>query len=290
MQDEEQKTKKRRNIWHIASNGGTIKTFTFNTMKSYKLSEIDAKDIIFSAPRKSGNGYHVQVHLLKDGATVPLLIKSPEPTDEKQDVPKNWCFCFGIKKWESKDKRKPDNYTTGIILQRSDTPTDYQTQWIHDYKEQIVSACIAELVRIKDSVKRPNLTPNSDSLTSGSFSRMEEKDGSVILNLKVYDTHADCPTEFLLYPNLEPILTGMEGRKCNVKFEILIDGIFVGSNAITIQAKLARACVAEVKKRRMVLAPMRIVVPDDEIHVEGEVDEVEIPEGSEDEKSESKSE
>ena len=213
-------------------------------MQSYKLSEIDEKEIVFSAPRKSGSGYIVKVHLQKEGQNVPLLIQTPAPADEKQDTPKNWCFCFGTKTWESKDRRKPNNHTTGIVIQRSDNPTDYRSQWITDYKEKIVKACAIELVRIKDAIRKPTLSLSSDSLNSAQFTRLEEKSGDSILNLKIRDDHDSAMTQFLRYPSLEEIpASEMTGKKCNIKAEILIDGIFIGSNGITIQAKLDRACV-----------------------------------------------
>ena len=56
-------------------------------MQSYKLSEIDYKEICFGNPRRSGNGYIVPVFLSKEGQNVPLLIQSPAPLDEKQDIP-----------------------------------------------------------------------------------------------------------------------------------------------------------------------------------------------------------
>ena len=79
----------------------------------------------------------------------------------------------------------------------------------------------------------------------------------------------------------------MLGKKFNVKFEMLIESIFVGT-AITMQAKLDRACVSESKKMKIVRKPMLITVEDEEIHETVGIDdeEVEIPEGSEGEKSE----
>ena len=77
-------------------------------------------------------------------------IQGPAVADAKEDTPKNWTFCFGLKRWEKKDMRKPDNYTTGIVVQRADNPAYHQTEWIHDYKEKIVSDCAHELVRIKN--------------------------------------------------------------------------------------------------------------------------------------------
>ena len=264
-------------------------------MQSYKLSEIDAKEIVFSAPRKSGSGYVVKVHLQKEDPegvlqTVPLLIQTPAPADEKQDTPKNWCYCFGTKTWESKDRRKPNNHTTGIVVQSADSPTDYRSQWINDYKEKIVKTCAIELVRIKETIRKPTLSLSSDSLNGAPFSRLEEKSGDAILNLKIRDEHDSAMTQFLRYPNLVEIPTSeMIGKKCNVKAEILIDGIFVGPNGITIQAKLDRACVSEPKKMAVARKPMRITIePDDEIHETAGVgeDEVEVPEVSDEEKSE----
>jgi len=265
----------RKNIWHIVSNGGTIHTFTFNTMQSYQLSDLDEKDIVFSPPRKSGNGFMIKCFLRKEGENVPLLIQGPAPVDEKQDVPANWCLCFGFKTWENTDKRKPSNHTTGIVIRRVDNSTAYQTQWIHDYKEKIVKTCATELVRIKDAIRKPNLTLTSDILTGSSFARLEEKSGDSILNLKVEED-----TELLSYPNLGHIpLAEMFGKRSNVKFEARIDGIYVGPNSTTIQVKLDRVCVAQIQNRRL-RAPMHVYVPDDEVEIpdlEEEEDDTGIP-------------
>jgi Protein of unknown function (DUF2738) len=280
MREEQQKLNLRRNIFKFVSNGRTI-TLLSNTMQSYQLSEIDEKEIAFTPPRRSGNGYMMKVFLKKEGQQVPLLIQSPTVADEKQDTPKNWCLCFGTKTWENQDRRKANSHTTGIVIQRADNPTAHQTQWINDYKEKIVKTCAIELVRIKDAIRKPTLTLTSDSLTSASFSRLEEKSGDSILNLKIRDVHDSAMTEFIRYPSLEHIPAAeMTGKKCNVKFEILVDGIFVGANGITMQVKLDRACVAEAKKAPVVRKPMRItVVPDDEVHEMAGIgeNEVEIP-------------
>ena len=190
-----------------------------------------------------------------------------------------------MKTWESKDKRKPNNHTTGIVIQRADNPTDYRTDWIHDYKEKIVSACAHELVRIKDAIRKPNLTLTSDSLTGAQFSRFEEKSGDTILNLKLRELGGGtgCLTEFLSYPSMQSIpVQQMFGKRCNVKCEILIESMFVGATSITIQAKLDRACVSEPKKMTVARKPMHVYIrPDDEVHEVAGVgeNEVEIPAG-----------
>ena len=195
-----------------------------------------------------------------------------------------------MKLWENKDKRKPSNYTTGVVIQRADNPTEHQTQWIHDYKENIVSACAHELVCIKNEIKIPTLSLSYDALTSGQFSRLEEKNGDTIFNLKLRQLGGDVAviTEFLSYPSLQTMTVNeMTGKRCNIKFEVLIESIYVGT-AITIQCKLDRACVAEPKKMAIIRKPMKITVVDEEIHetVGTGEDEVEIPEGSTDENSE----
>jgi hypothetical protein len=206
-----------------------------------------------------------------------LLIKGPSPEDEKKDVPTNWCFCYGFKTWENKDKRKLCNHTTGIIVRSVDNPKPYQSQWIHDYKEKIVKTFALELVRIKDVIRKPTLTLNSDVFGSSQFSRLEEKSGDSILNLKIEDD-----TELLSYPTLAHVPFGeMFGKKSNVKFEMRIDGVYIGANGTTIQVKLDRACVAGTRQLRS-RVPMNITIAsDDEVHDEKE-DEVGIPIDEED--------
>jgi hypothetical protein len=266
-----------RNVFTLVDNSGNIKHFIFNTMQSYQLSSIDEKDIDFSPLRRSGNGFMVKAFLRKEGENVPLLIKGPSPEDEKKDIPPNWCFCYGFKTWENKDKRKSSSQTTGIIVRSVDNPKPYQSQWIHDYKEKIVMTFARELVRIKDIIRKPTLTLNSEVFGSSQFSRLEEKSGDSILNLKIDDD-----TELLSYPTLEHVPFGeMFGKRSNVKFEMRIDGVYVGANGTTIQVKLDRACVAGTKQLRS-RAPMNITIAsEDEVHDEKE-DEVGIPIDEED--------
>ena len=273
--EEQLKTNSKKKIIQIVSNYSkpklsTNESYDNQAMQAYKLSDIDEKELVFGRPQKSGNGFIISVALLKQGLdtdgnpdgilhTVPLLIESPTVDDIKEDTPKNWCFCFGVKQWESKEKKKISNYTTGIVIQRTDNPSPYLEQWLNNFNQNIVKACAQAVVNVKNDVKKPNLTLTSDSLSSGTFSRLEEKNGSMILNLKLRQDSEGVDTEFLTYPDLKVIpFKDMIGKKCNVKFEILIDGIFVGPNAITIQAKLDRACVADSKKRKIVRQPMKL--------------------------------
>ena len=105
-------------------------------------------------------------------------------------------------------------------------------------------------------------------------------------------------TQFLAYPTMfgiPPI--EMVGKRCNAKCEILVESIFVGAT-VTIQVKLDRACICAPKRRAIQRRPMHVyVAPDDEIHeVAGQgagcemaaismEDDIDIPGGSDDEKS-----
>ena len=71
----------------------------------------------------------------------------------------------------------------------------------------------------------------------------------------------------------------MFGKRSNVKFEVRIDGIYVGPNNTTIQVKLDRVCVAQIRQRRL-RTPMHVYVPEDEVEIpdlEEEEDDTGIP-------------
>jgi hypothetical protein len=199
------------------------------------LDNLDPATLVFSDPEEDFAGkdvfYRINVERrLEDGTTVPLYIHGIETksTDE-------WCFAK-MNVFE-KDKRK--NHSLQVAFQSKFQP---QTLWLENYKLKIVDSLTKNLLSVRDAVDYPLL--EEKYLEEKNYSHVANKN----ITFKLLEQGGNVETPFEQYDEAtkkrKPIEAKvLERQKFKMKFIVLVEGIFVSSTALSIQAKIVEALV-----------------------------------------------
>ena len=99
------------------------------------------------------------------GKQVPLIIHGPR--DPKDDSPATWLYSPGLKAFEDRDKKGKVTHSMMVLLYAREGATEYQKEWIKQFKEKIQKKCAMFCVANASKIGKPGLKNNG--LKSESF-------------------------------------------------------------------------------------------------------------------------
>ena len=221
------------------------------------------------------------------GKQVPLIIHGPR--DPNDDSPATWLYSPGLKAFEDREKKNKVTHSMMVLLYAREGATEYQKEWIKQFKEKIQKKCAMFCVQNASKIGKPGL--KSNGLKSKSFGetfdhlRFPKKKNFEGKDTDEIDEKASPSLSIKMIESMSKPDEGKEGRILNsffkynpdviariesgdsnaelelidpkqllnmrmkVKFELKIESIFVGKTTLSIQIKLYRACVSQIETR-----------------------------------------
>jgi hypothetical protein len=120
---------------------------------------------------------------------------------------------------------------------------------LENYKTKIVDSLAKNLLENKESVDYP-------SLEEQNFNEKFSHVGNYVATFKSIEQAGTVETQFNQYDEATTKITPIKiseliAQKFRAKFIILVEGIFVSSTAISIQAKIVQALVIPNKRKKL---------------------------------------
>ena len=206
------------------------------------LDNFDTATLVFADPEQDFGGkdllYRISVErAVGEDETTPLYIHGVETKN-----PEEWCLAK-LSVFE-KDKRK--NHSLHMAFQ---SKFSCQVNWLENYKTKIVDSLAKNLLNNKEKVDYPLL---EEKYLEEKFSHV----GNNTVSFKILEQGGKIETIFNQYDEstkkITPInISELIVQKFRAKFILLVEGIFISSSTISIQAKIAEALVIPTKKKRL---------------------------------------
>jgi Protein of unknown function (DUF2738) len=221
------------------------------------------------------------------GRQVPLIIHGPEDPDD--DSPNTWLYSPGLKAFEDKDKKGKVTHSMMVLLHAKEGPTEYQKDWIRNFKEKVTKKCATFCVSNASKIGKPTLKTNGlksesfgETFDHLRFPKKKDSDGKEGIEI---DENASPSLSIKMIESMPKPEEGKEGRILNsflkydpviadrlangdpeaefelyqpdellnqrmkVKFELKVESIFVGRTTLSIQIKLYRALVFPIETK-----------------------------------------
>jgi hypothetical protein len=208
---------------------------------------LDTTKLVFGEPEQDFGGkdtfFRIYVERAIGGGgshqdeKTPLYIHGVESKN-----PEEWCLT----KLSVFEKDNKKNHSLKVAFQNK---FPCQQQWLEHYKSKIVDSFAKNLLENKDYVDYPLLEVKD---LEEKFSHV----GNSVATFKILEQAGTVETEFNQYDEATKKITSisvkdLEGQKFKMKFIVLIDGIFISSNVISIQANIAESLVISAKKKKL---------------------------------------
>ena len=207
------------------------------------MDNFDTTKLVFGEPDQDFGGkdmlYRISVERAVGDETTPLYINGVESKN-----PEEWCLAK-LSVFEKEDNKKKNHSLHGAFQNKFPC----QQQWLELYKSKIVDNLAKNLLDNKDKVDYPLL---EEKQLEEKFSHV----GNNTVSFKILEQGGNIETQFNQYDEstkkITPIkISELIGTKFRAKFILLVEGIFISSTSLSLQAKIAEMLVIPTKKKRL---------------------------------------